>query len=236
MCYYMASEHTCGHLHQWFARCFQAKHDQTGACSMQIIPTWHYPEAFPCPPCYAQRKIDLAEFLANKGRQPDSGSKTVKFQQEFPQAPIPQVTLPRLRPKQAAQQYNAHQISAQPSWNREAQLQTMADGALNLPLIAPLAHTPWVPPSHRSTSIVGQLGSSSPPQAHTHDSVSAHSPDIFSVEGSSRPSSAAPPPYPLQAEQLANQKITVTDMQMARLLQEAGTEEMGELTRHRRFD
>jgi hypothetical protein len=151
----MAADHTCGHLHQWFARCFQAKHDQTGACSMQMIPTWHYPEAFPCPPCYAQRKIDLAEFLANKGRQPDSGSKTVKFQQEFPQAPLPQVTLPRLRPKQAAAlPYNSHQISAQPSWNREAQLQTMADGALNLPLIAPSAHTPWVPPSRRSTSII----------------------------------------------------------------------------------
>jgi hypothetical protein len=159
----------------------------------------------------------------------------VKFQQELPQALIPQAPLPRLRLEQAARPYNTHQISAQ-NWNREAQLQTMADGALNLPLIAPSAHTPWVPPSRRSTSIVGQLGSSSPLQAHTHDSVSAHSPDIFSVEGSSRPSSAASPPYPLQAEQLANQKMTVTDMQMARLLQEAGTEEMGEITRHRQFD
>ena len=97
----------------------------------------------------------------------------------------------------------------------------MADGALNLPLIAPSAHTPWVPPSRRSTSIVGQLGSSSPPQAHTRDSASAHSLDVFSVAGSSRPSSAASPPYPLQSEALANQKMSVTDMQMARLLREA---------------
>jgi hypothetical protein len=106
-------------------------------------------------------------------------------------------------------------------WGREGQLATMAEGALNLPLIAPSAHTPWVPPSRRSASIVGQLGSSSPPQAHTRDGASAHSPEMLSVEGSSRPSSATSPPYPLQAEQLANQKMTVTDMQMARLLQQA---------------
>lgn len=212
MCYYMASEHTCGHLHQWFARCFQAKHDQTGACAMQSIPTWHYPEAFPCPPCHAQRKIDLAEFLASKGRQTDSTVKTEKPKQELPQVPI-------LR---SQNEYDAHPYyTPQNIWGREGQLQTMAEGALNLPLIAPSAHTPWVPPSRRSASIVGQLGSSSPPQAHTREGASAHYPGMLSVKGSSRPSSEISPPYPLQAEQLANQKMTVTDMQMARLLQQA---------------
>jgi hypothetical protein len=218
MCCFMFSQHNCGHLHQWFARCHQAKHDQTGTCILQTIPTWHYREAFPCPPCRAERTAETAEILASKGRQTDSESKAAKLERESSQA-----SLPRQRPKQNAHPHSTQQTPAE-TWNREAQLQTMAEGALSLPPIAPMAHTPWIPPSQRMASMVGQLGSSSPPQAHTRDSASIHTPEMLSLEPSLRPSSTTSPQTPVQEEQSANfgnQKMSAADMRIAHMLRQA---------------
>jgi hypothetical protein len=220
MCCLMLSHHNCGHLHQWLARCHHTKHDQTGACILQTIPTWEYLEVFPCPACRAQRNTDTAEFLASKGRQTDSESKAANLERESSQA-----SLHRQRPKQNAHPHSTQQNSAEP-WSREAQLQTMAEGALKLPLIAPSTHTPWIPPSRRQTSMVGQLGSSSPPQVHARDSASTHSPETLSLGPSLRPSSATSPQTPPQEEQpanFANQKMSAADMQLAQLLLQAGT-------------
>ena len=214
MCYFMASEHSCGHLHQWFARCYHAKHDQTGACTLQTIPTWHYPEVFPCPECRAQRKTDTEKLLEAKGRHmdPRTNKKIEPPKQEYFQ----DVTS-RMHTEQDAYPHIAQQDSVK-SRSRDAQLQNMAEGALNLPLLEPSAHTPWVPPSRRHTSVVGQLGSSSPPRARTNDSASTHSPESLSVDGSSRPSLATSPPYPPQ-EQPAEQKILPAGMHFAHMLQ-----------------
>lgn len=219
MCCFMASQHNCGHLHQWFARCHHAKHNQTGACILQTIPTWHYHEVFPCPPCRAQRDADTADLLAGKGRQTDTELKAAKLERESSRA-----SLSRQRPEQSAPPHIAHRNLAEPR-SKETQLQNMAEGALNLPLNEPSAHTPWVPPSRRQTSMVGQLGSSSPPQAHMHDRTSTRSPEMLSVESSSRPSSAASPPYPHleQPVSFADQKISAADMQLAHVLRQAGT-------------
>lgn len=100
----------------------------------------------------------------------------------------------------------------------------MAEGALSLPPIAPMAHTPWIPPSQRMASMVGQLGSSSPPQAHTRDSASIHTPEMLSLEPSLRPSSTTSPQTPVQEEQSANfgnQKMSAADMRIAHMLRQA---------------
>jgi hypothetical protein len=224
MCCFMYSQHNCGHLHQWFARCHQAKHDQTGACVLQTIPTWHYHEAFPCPPCREQRKTDTAELVASKGRQTDSEIKAGKLKKESSQAPLPRQHSEQNAHPRTAQRHIAQPNSPEPG-SRETQLQTMAEGALNLPPIALSAHTPWVPPSRRQASMVGQLGSSPPPQAHTRDSASTHSPEMLSLEPSLRPSSAISPPSPspFQEGQPANGKMSVADMQLAHMLRQAET-------------
>jgi hypothetical protein len=222
MCCFMFSQHNCGHLHQWFARCHQAKHDQTGACALQTVPTWHYHEAFPCPPCREQRKIDTAEIVANNGRQTNAEIKASKLKKESSQAPLPRQHSEQSAHPRTAQKNTAQRNSPEP-WSRETQLQTMAEGALNLPPIAFSAHTPWVPPSRRQASMTGQLGSSPPPQAHTRDSASTHSPEMLSLEPSLRPSSATSPPSPslFQDGQPASGKMSVADMQLAHILRQA---------------
>lgn len=208
MCCYMASQHICGHLHEWFARCYQAKHDQTDACAMQTIPTWHYPERFACPACRTLNRINTQNLIASNGRQANTGMSTnpEKPKQAYSRTPVPRL--------HAAQ--SAHSHSAQPSG--EARLQTLAKGALNLPS----AHTPWIPPSRRQPSIVGQLGPSPPPQVHANDSASTHSSEMLSVESSSRPGSETSPTYSLQ-EQVANRRTSIDDKQFARLLRQDET-------------
>jgi hypothetical protein len=65
---------------------------------------------------------------------------------------------------------------------------------------------PWVPPSRRHYSIVGQLGSSPPRPQQVYGTTPSQSPEMLSVEDYSRPNSEFAPAYPDQtpsASQLA---------------------------------
>lgn len=196
MCYFVSSHHNCGHLHERFARCFFAQRDGNFACNEPAFPIWQSPEPFPCPDCQALRHTDTQELLSNKARKPNDATR-IKANSLQPDSSIAHFS------RQSSVQHQQPQPSQQVAGefaNINAQLQTLADRALHvspppLPLPDQLATAPWVPPSQRYASIVGQLGPSPPPQPQSHQTTSSLSPDLLSGKEPSRPDSAIATAY-----------------------------------------
>lgn len=198
MCYFVSSRHNCGHLHEDFARCFFAKRDGHFACNQQSFPIWQHPDPFPCPECRAERKAETQDLITNKGR---NVSETTKLKVESVQQDNSNSRFSRESTMQYIQPHPNQQINGEYA-NIGAQLQTLADKALHTsPTAEQLAEQPWVPPSRRHASIVGQLGSSPPPQLQAHRATPSQSPDMLSVDKSSRPDSVMAPVYSDQVQQ-----------------------------------
>jgi hypothetical protein len=203
MCYFVSSQHNCGHLHERFARCFLAQRDGYCACNTQSFPIWQHPDPFPCPQCRADRKAETQDLMEHKGGRKASNVTSVKaetVQQEYSNAAFPR--LQALRQNIQPQPQLGQQVEGEYA-NINAQLRTLADKALHLPPTptpdpAVQAEQPWVPPSRRQISIVGQLGSSPPPPPQTYGTTPSQSPEMLSVEDSSWPDSMRPPAYPDQ--------------------------------------
>jgi hypothetical protein len=191
MCYFVASQHNCGHLHESFARCFFAQRDGSHACNQQSFPIWQHPDPFPCPDCRAHRKAETQELVSNKGRKMSDTThmKTGTHQRASSHAssshqPAEQIPQPPLD-QQFAGEYAII----------EAQLQTLAARALHMSP-APEEQFTWVPPSRRHVSVVGQLGSSPPVQVQGYGFASPHSPETES----SPTDSLMMPSYPHQVQ------------------------------------
>lgn len=188
MCFFVASQHSCGHLNERFGRCFFAQRDGNYACNEPSFPIWQHSDPFPCPDCYAHRKADTNELLlsAKGGKrsdapkvkketiQQDRRSSTQSAGQNIPE-----------RPKQQS-------IDGEYA-NIGDQLQTLAASALH-------TSPPWIPPSRRYASIVGQLGSSPPPQSHTQQTTSPLLDEMLFGKDFPRPDSAVAPIFPEQLE------------------------------------
>lgn len=195
MCFFVASQHSCGHLHERFGRCFFAQRDSNYACNEPSFPIWQHSDPFPCPDCYAHRKADTNELLSAKGGKRTDAPKVKKetMQQD------------RRSSTQSAGQNVPTRLNQQSVDGEYAnigdQLQTLADNALHTsPLPNEAASPPWIPPSQRYASIVGQLGSSPPPQSLTHDTTSPLSNEMLSGRDFSRPDSAVAPAFSEQLE------------------------------------
>ena len=195
MCFFVASQHSCGHLHERFGRCFFAQRDSNHACNEPSFPIWQHSDPFPCPDCYAHRKSDTNELLSAKAGKRSDAPKVKKetVQQD----------------RRSSTRSAGHNVPAMP--NQQSvdgeyakmgdQLQTPADNALRTsPLPEQAVSPPWIPPSQRYASIVGQLGSSPPPQSHTHETTSPLSNEMLSGREFSRPDSAVAPTFSEQLE------------------------------------
>lgn len=197
MCYFVSSRHNCSHLHEKFARCFFAQRDGSYACNQESFPIWQHPDPFPCPECRADRKAETQDLMTNKGRKV---SETTKLKAEIIQQDNSNARFSR----ESTMQYIPSQLNQQIGSeyaNIGVQLQTLADKALHTsPTTEQLAEQPWVPPSRRHGSIVGQLGSSPPPQLHAHGNMPSQSPEMISVDDSSRPDSVTAPVYSDQVQ------------------------------------
>jgi hypothetical protein len=201
MCYFVSSQHNCGHLHESFARCFFALRDNSCACNTQSFPIWQHPDPFPCPQCRADRKAETQDLIAHKGGRKASDVTSVKaetVQQGYSKATFPR--LQALRQKIQPQPQLGQQVEGEHA-NINAQLQTLADKALHLPPTptpdpAVQPEQPWVPFSRRHYSILGQLGSSPPPPQQVYGTTPSQSPEMLSVEEYSRPNSEFAPAYP----------------------------------------
>lgn len=203
MCFFVESHHNCGHLHGRFARCFFAERDGIHACNEPSFPVWQHEDPLPCPDCHAHRKADTNELLSSKGGRP-SGAKHIKTE-------VAQQT------SRSSRQSTEQSFQAQPEAqlvqqitgecaNIEDQLQTLADNTLHTsPLPDQAVSPPWVPPSRRYASIVGQLGSSPPARSSTHETTSPISPETLATKDASRLDSAMVSAYPkqLRSPQLA---------------------------------
>ena len=197
MCFFVASQHSCGHLHEKFSPCFFAQRDRNHACNEPSFPIWQHSDPFPCPTCYAHRKTETDELLhvsAKGGKrsdvpkvkketiQQDRRSSTQSAGQNLPVKPVQHI----MDGKYA---------------NMGDQLQTLADNALHTsPPPDQAASPPWIPPSQRYASIVGQLGSSPPPQSRTYGTTSPLSNEMLSGQESSRPDSVVVPAFSEQLE------------------------------------
>jgi hypothetical protein len=197
MCFFVASQHSCGHLHEKFGRCFFAKRDGNYACNEPSFPIWQHSDPFPCPACFTDRKTDTNELLSVKGgRKSSEGTKVKKETLQQDHRPSPQPTGQEIQAQPA--QHTTHGEYA----DIGDQLQTLADNALKTsPPPNQAESPPWIPPSRRYASIVGQLGSSPPPRLQTtFEPTSPLSPDMLSGNDFSRPDSAIAPAYPEQVE------------------------------------
>jgi hypothetical protein len=207
MCYFVSSQHNCGHLHESFARCFLAQRDGYCACNTQSFPIWQHPDPFPCPQCRADRKAETQALMADKGRK---ASEVTTVKAKTLQQGYSNTTFPRLQALgQEIKAQRGQQVEGEYA-NINAQLQTLADKALHLPPTptpdpAVQPEQPWVPPSRRHASIVGQLGSSPPPQQQIYGTTPSQSPEMLSVEDSSWPDSMMPPAYPDQTQSASPQ-------------------------------
>lgn len=197
MCCHMRSNHSCGHQHAWFARCFAAKRNNTHTCNMQNFPTWQHSERFPCPDCMTQRRTETQELLDTKGRKP---STAPKFSSQHVKLEYSEQSLPGQTPVQNFQPQLAGALTFATTGSIAGQLPTMANKALYQTQPSTFSsQMPWMPPSSRHAEIVGQLESSSPSLAHANEAASTHSSDvILSIEGSPRSSSGTAPAYLLQ--------------------------------------
>ena len=195
MCFFVASQHSCGHLHEKFGRCFFAQRDAIHACNKPSFPIWQHSDPFPCPVCCAERKTDTNELLSAKGGKRSDAPKVKKetLQQD----------------RRSSTQSAGQNVPAKPDQqsihgeyaNIGDQLQNLADNALRTsPLPEQAASPPWIPPSQRYASIVGQLGSSPPPRSHQHGTTSPSSDEMLFGKDFSRPDSAVAPAYPEQSE------------------------------------
>lgn len=198
MCYFVSSHHNCGHLHESFARCYFAQRDDNYACNKQSFPIWPHPDPFPCPECRAHRKAETQELLSPRGNKVSDATriKAEPLQQSNTESHLSRQPIGyNIQPNpQVAGEYA----------NIAAQLQTLASEALQTsPLPNMPRQLPWVPPSRRHASIVGQLGSS--PQSQVHGTTPSQSPDMLSVGESSQPDSAMAPVYPDQVQSASPQ-------------------------------
>ena len=203
MCFFVASQHSCGHLHERFGRCFFAQRDNYYACNEPSFPIWQHLDPFPCPDCHAHRKTDTNELLSTKGQK---ASNATQMKAETVQHDKPNARTSRQSTGQDVQAQTVQQIAGEHA-NIGDQLQTLADNALrtsSLPNQA--ASPPWVPPSRKYASIVGQLGSSPPPRSQTHETTSPLSPELLSVKDASRPDSAMEPAY-LEQSQIGSTQL-----------------------------
>lgn len=198
MCFFVASQHSCGHLHEKFGRCFFAKRDGICACNEPSFPIWQHSDPFPCPICFTDRKTDTNELLPTAKGGKRSDAKQIKKE-------------PLQQDRRSSTQSAGQNVQAQPAQhsihgeyaNIGDQLQTLADNALKTSprpdQAAEPASPPWIAPSRRYASIVGQLGSSPPPRLQTtFEATSSLSPDMLSGNEFSRPDSAIAPAYPEQ--------------------------------------
>lgn len=196
MCFFVASQHSCGHLHEKFGRCFFAQRDAIHACNKPSFPIWQHSDPFPCPVCFAQRKTDTNELLSSKG-----GKRS-----DAPRVKKETVQHDRRSSTQSAGQQNVPANSDQQIIHGEYanigdQLQNLTDNALRTsPLPQHAVSLPWIPPSQRYASIVGQLGSSPPPRSQTHEITSPLSGEMLFGKDFSRPDSAVAPAHPEQSE------------------------------------
>ncbi|GAB7325438.1 hypothetical protein MBLNU13_g09460t2 [Cladosporium sp. NU13] len=197
MCFFVASQHSCGHLHEKFSRCFFAQRDGNYACNEPSFPIWQHSDPFPCPDCYAHRKNDTNELLhvsAKDGKRSDAPKvKKETVQQD----------------RRSSTQSAGQNVPVKPGQhiidggyaNIGDQLQTLADNALHTsPLPDQAVSPPWIPPSRRYASIVGQLGSSPPPQSRAYETTSPVSNEMLSGKDFSRPDSAVAPAFSEQLE------------------------------------
>jgi hypothetical protein len=187
MCFFVESHHNCGHQHGRFARCLFAERDSINACNEPSFPVWKHEDPLPCPDCHAHRKAHTNELLSSKGGKSSGATHIKKKTQSNARSS-----------RQSTEQSFQQQPEAQPVQhiageydNIGDQLHTLADNdPRTSPLPAQAVSPPWVPPSRRYASIVGQLGSSPPPRSQTHEITSPHSPKMLECKDTSRPDSA----------------------------------------------
>lgn len=190
MCYIMASHHNCGHLHQRFAQCFTAKHNNAIMCNMQHFPIWQHTEVFPCPDCRAQRRADAEHFLVNKGRRV-SKSPNVKSESSF--RPDHSDTHSSGQSSvQNVQQSVIHNTNYGQHNPEDLQLQVLVDALRASPQAGLPAQQDWIPPSRRSITV----NANETKPTHIYEATSPDSSEMLSVASGSN--SGAAPAYPNQ--------------------------------------
>jgi hypothetical protein len=201
MCFFLASQHSCGHLHEKFGQCFFAQRDGSHACNEPSFPMWQHSDPFPCPDCFAHRKNDTNELLAAaKGGKRSDVKRVKKETSQQDRRSSTQSAAGQTVPAKLDQQFVHGEYA-----NIGDQLQTLADNTLRTsPLPEQAASPPWIPPSQRYASIVGQLGSSPSPRPQMNVTTSPLSNEMLSGKDFSRPDSAVAPAYPEQFETDAN--------------------------------
>lgn len=185
MCYIMASRHNCGHLHQRFAQCFTAKHNNAIMCNMQHFPIWQHTEIFPCPDCRALRSAEAQELLVNKGR------RVVKVKSETPQPDHSDAHSSGQSSVQNMQQSVAHNSLVAKTNTEDLQLQALVEALRTSPKAGLPAQQEWIPPSRRF-----EVNTSPPQQTQVCEATSPDSSEMLSVVSGSN--SVVAPPYPKQ--------------------------------------
>lgn len=178
MCCFAAAHHNCGHLHQWFARCFKAKEQNTSKCTMNAFPSWQYSEQYPCPDCRAKRAEETKEVIRNQGHKVtkqlklEDGDSTQNLPLAFPGYPAA---------TQQAQSPNNNSAYNSTYHNHiQTQQPLTANLASNMPQPSQADLAAWVPPSRRTAQIQKSHQSSSPTLAP--ESTPTLSPEMLSIQ------------------------------------------------------